>query len=94
MLCSICGTICVVAIKMAPVASMVNFKEGLAASLDRVDLRPAITVSANPANGVSLAEARWLCEKLAEQVRHERRLPAEYEVVWLQEVPAPKPMPR
>jgi RND family efflux transporter MFP subunit len=62
-------------------------------SVERVDLRPSLTVSANPAAGLSLAEARWLCETLAERVRTELRLPADYGLVWLQELPAPKPIP-
>jgi multidrug efflux system membrane fusion protein len=80
--------------QMLPLASVAAFREVEApASINRVDLRPAATLSGNPAAGVSLAEARWLCETLAEQVRKELRLPTEYGLVWLREVPAPKPMP-
>ncbi len=77
--------------QMVPLSSIVTVKEGDAtANVTRVDLRPAATISANPASGVSLAEARWLCETLAEHVRKEMRLPAGYDLVWLQEVPAAK----
>jgi multidrug efflux system membrane fusion protein len=80
--------------QMVPLSRVARIREVEApASVDRVDLRPAASVSGNPAVGVSLAEARWLCETLAEQVRKELRLPAEYGLVWLQEVPAPKPIP-
>jgi multidrug efflux pump len=79
--------------KMVPLSTLVSFKEASGpSSVDRVDLRPAATISANPAAGVSLAEARWLCETLAEQVRKEMHLPAENELIWLQDVPAAKPM--
>ncbi|HEX5272621.1 MAG TPA: efflux RND transporter permease subunit [Gemmataceae bacterium] len=75
-------------------ASLVTIRETTGPeSVDRVDLRPAARISANPAPGVSLAQARWLCETLAEQVRKEQRLPAEYGLVWLAEVPAAKPIP-
>jgi multidrug efflux system membrane fusion protein len=80
--------------QMVPLSRVAAIREVEApASIDRVDLRPAATVSGNPAAGVSLAEARWLCETLAEQVRKELRLPAEYGLVWLREVPAPRPIP-
>jgi RND family efflux transporter MFP subunit len=80
--------------QMVPLSSVMSLKEVEGpARLDRVDIRPAAILSGNPAAGVSLAEARWLCETLAEQVRKERRLPAEYAPVWLGKVPAPKPMP-
>jgi multidrug efflux system membrane fusion protein len=80
--------------QMVPLSSIVALRDVDApTSVDRVDLRPAATISGNPTTGVSLAEARWLCETLAEQVRKELRLPAEYELVWLQELPPPRPMP-
>jgi RND family efflux transporter MFP subunit len=80
--------------EMVPLSLIVTIRETSGPlSVDRVDIRPAAMISGNPAAGVSLAEARWLCETAAEQVRKELRLPAEYGLVWLQEVPAPKPMP-
>jgi RNA polymerase sigma factor (sigma-70 family) len=56
----------------------------------RLDLRPMVEMSANPAAEVSLVESRTLCEKLFEQVRTESRLPAEYRLTWLQEIPSGK----
>jgi RND family efflux transporter MFP subunit len=80
--------------KMIPLTTMVTVREVTGPeSIDRLDLRPMVEVTANPGDGVSLAEARWLCETLAEQVRKELRLPAGYGLVWLQELPAAKPMP-
>ncbi len=80
--------------EMVPLASVATVKEfDGPASVDRVDLRPAALVSGNPAPGVSLAEARWLCETLAEQVRKDLRLSAESGLVWLQPVPTAKPIP-
>jgi multidrug efflux system membrane fusion protein len=80
--------------QMVPLSRIVSVNDVMAIpSLDRVDLRPAAVISGNPAAGVTLAEARWLCETLAEEVRKELRLPAECGLVWLQELPPPKPMP-
>jgi RND family efflux transporter MFP subunit len=80
--------------QMVPLSSFLTVRETDApTTVDRVDLWPAATISANPAAAVSPAEARWLCEALAEQVRKERRLPADYGLVWLQELPAPRPVP-
>ena len=56
----------------------------------RLDLRPMVEMTANPAAEVSLVEFRTLCEKLFEQVRTESRLPAEYRLTWLQEIPTGK----
>ncbi len=60
---------------------------------DGLDGRPAALISANPAPKVSLAEARWLCETLAEEVRKELRLSPEYRLVWLKELPPAKALP-
>jgi multidrug efflux system membrane fusion protein len=62
-------------------------------SIDRIDLRPAVHISGNPAPGVSLGQARWLCETLAEEVRKELHLSPEYALVWLQELPPAKELP-
>jgi hypothetical protein len=40
-------------------------------------------VTANPAPGVSLADARKLCTTAAEAVRKELRLSARYRAIWL-----------
>jgi hypothetical protein len=44
-----------------------------------------IAITANPASGVKLAEARKLCETLAEEVRKKLQLSADYRLFWLQE---------
>jgi hypothetical protein len=56
----------------------------------RLDLRPMVEMTANPAAEVSLVESRTLCEKLFEQVRTESRLSAQYRLTWLQEIPTGK----
>jgi hypothetical protein len=45
-------------------------------------------VTANPAAGVPLADARALCEKAVEEVRRELKLPAQYRLTWLGEAPS------
>jgi RND family efflux transporter MFP subunit len=62
-------------------------------SIDRLDFQPMVEITANPARGVSLGEARSLCETLAEDVRKELGVSPEYGLVWLQELPAAKPIP-
>ncbi len=56
--------------------------------LDRFNGKPAVQLTANPAVGTSIAEARTLCERLADEVRRELRLPAAYRVSWLRDLPA------
>jgi multidrug efflux pump subunit AcrB len=76
---------------MVPLGTIVSVRqvEGPVA-IDRLDGRPMVEITANPSAGVSLAQARTLCEGLAEEVRKELCLPAEYRLTWLQEMPAPK----
>lgn len=62
------------------------------AYLDRLDGQQATFISANPKPKLALAEARWLCEKLAEETRKELHLPAEYRLVWMKTMPAAKPL--
>jgi multidrug efflux pump subunit AcrB len=52
--------------------------------VDRLDGEPMVGITANPAPGVSLAEARAFCEARAEEVRKELRLPAAYRLALLQ----------
>jgi multidrug efflux pump subunit AcrB len=74
--------------EMVPLAALLEVREIRAPrALDRLDGRPMVEVTANPAAGVSLARARALCESLAEEVRRELRLPAEYRLTWLRELP-------
>src|SRR5437867_3463090 len=51
-----------------------------------LDGRPMLGVTANPAAGVSVAEARAVCATLAEEVRKELQLPTTYRLTWLQDV--------
>jgi multidrug efflux pump subunit AcrB len=53
--------------------------------IERIDMYPGIGITANPAAGVSVKEARTLCESLAEEVRKELGLPAQFRLVWVQE---------
>jgi multidrug efflux pump subunit AcrB len=75
--------------EMVPLSTVVAIRnvEGPAV-VDRLNLEPMVEVSANPAAGVSLGQARALCEAAAEEVRRELRLPAEYRLTWLREMPA------
>ncbi len=56
-------------------------------SLERVDLSPARSVTAEPATGLSLGECRFICEHLAAEVLPSRQ-PGDYRLVWLHEMPA------
>jgi multidrug efflux pump subunit AcrB len=72
-----------VAGKLLPLADMVKLSESKSARVvHRLDLLPVEEITANPAPGVSLAEARSLCASLAEVVRQELRLTAEYRLIW------------
>jgi multidrug efflux pump subunit AcrB len=74
---------------MVPLGTVAAVRPAKApAALDRLDGRPMVQITANPAAGVSPADARKLCEELAKEVRKELRLPAEYRLTWLGEVPA------
>jgi multidrug efflux pump subunit AcrB len=75
--------------EMVPLAALVKVRtvQGPDA-IDRLNLQPMVEVTANPAAGVSQAEARALCDKLVEQVRRELRLPGAYRLTWLPEPPA------
>jgi multidrug efflux pump subunit AcrB len=71
---------------MVPVAQFVSVREIEAAGvLERLDGKPMVAITANPAPGESLAAARSLCESLAEEIRKELQLSAEYRLTWRQE---------
>jgi multidrug efflux pump subunit AcrB len=55
--------------------------------LERVNFSPAVSITASPAGGLSLAEARFVCERLAAQVVRKQEA-ADYRLVWLREMPA------
>jgi multidrug efflux pump len=77
--------------KMVPLATVVTMKTTTApAAILRLDMMPAVHITANPAADVSPAEARKLCATLFDQARKELRLPSEYKLTWFQEIPASK----
>jgi RND family efflux transporter MFP subunit len=53
------------------------------AALDFLDFWPMVEITANPDSGVKLEAARKLCEVLADEVRKELRLSADYRLNWL-----------
>jgi RND family efflux transporter MFP subunit len=80
--------------QMIPLTSLVKIRTGTGPGhIDRLEVQPMREITANPARGVSLAEARWVCETLAEEARKELRLSSAYRLFWLRELPAPKPSP-
>jgi RND family efflux transporter MFP subunit len=79
--------------QMVPLGSLAAVREVVAPrSISRLDFQPMTEIGANPAPGVSRAEARWLCETLAREVSEELRLGADYQLVWLGDLPAPQPL--
>ncbi len=69
---------------MVPLSAFLQVREVSAPeAVNRFNLFPAVEITANPAPGVSPAEARTLCETLAEEVRKELALPAGYRLGWL-----------
>jgi multidrug efflux pump subunit AcrB len=55
--------------------------------LERVDLFPAVSITASLAGLVSLAEARFVCERRAEEVFATAGA-SEYRLVWSRVMPA------
>jgi multidrug efflux pump subunit AcrB len=51
----------------------------------RLDGRPMVEITANPTAGLSVAQARTFCDRLAEEVRKELHLSADYRLAWLGE---------
>jgi multidrug efflux pump subunit AcrB len=69
---------------LVPLGELVRVREFEALGvLERLNLEPMMALTANPAPGASLADARSLCETLAEEVRKELQLPKEYRLRWL-----------
>ncbi len=69
---------------MVPLATLVKVRQVEApAVLDFLDLQPMVEITANPASGVSLDQARKICTLLADGIRKELGLPAEYRLTWL-----------
>jgi|GEM_PF-71604 len=71
--------------QQVPLNALVALRETQGpAALHFLDLWPMVEITANPASGVPVHEARRLCETLAEEVRNELRLTAEYRLSWLE----------
>jgi multidrug efflux pump subunit AcrB len=69
-----------------PLAAVVQITAGSGPTvIDRLDLEATAEITANLAPGVSLAEARALCEEEARTT-----LPKEYRLTWLSEMPPPQ----
>ena len=63
--------------------------QGLAA-VDRFNMAPAVEITANLAPGVSVGQARTLCEFQARELQRELRMEQAYELIWLQGMPPPE----
>jgi multidrug efflux pump subunit AcrB len=69
--------------RLVPLSALVAVREvEAAATVERFNLLPMVVLTANPAPGVSLARARADCAALAEEVRKELGLSAEYRLAW------------
>lgn len=75
--------------QMVPLTTLVTVREIEAPlALDFLDGLPMLEITANTGSGVTIEEARKFCEAQAEEARKELRLPAQYRLTWLQDVPA------
>jgi multidrug efflux pump subunit AcrB len=73
---------------MVPVRSMATLRQDRVPDrLERIDLLPSVSITASLAGGLSLAEARFVCEHLAEEVLAKER-PSDYRLTWLRSMPA------
>jgi multidrug efflux pump subunit AcrB len=67
--------------QLVPLSALAAVREVEALpAAERFNTFPMVAITANPAPGVSLTEARALCESRAGEVRRELGLPAEYRV--------------
>jgi multidrug efflux pump subunit AcrB len=70
--------------RLVPLSDLIAVHEVEApSSVERLNGLPMVAITANPASGVSLAQARALCEAQAAEVRRELGLSAEYQLAWL-----------
>jgi RNA polymerase sigma factor (sigma-70 family) len=77
--------------KLVPLGELVTMREeSTPLFVDRLDGLTMAAITANPASGVSLTEARQLCEKVFAEVRRDLGLPASYRLTWLGELPTEK----
>ncbi len=75
--------------EMVPLATLASIQEVEATgALSRLDGRPAAAITGDLIPGVSLADARRLCEEEAEAARRKMGLPATYRLTWLGETAA------
>jgi len=69
---------------MVPISGLVTVRTSEAAAiLDRLNLYPAVEITANPAPGKPLSQVRAQCETVAEEARKEFGLPEDYRMSWL-----------
>ncbi len=79
--------------EMVPFRSIATLRQDRAPDrLERVDLFPAVSITASLAGGVSLAEARFVCEGLAEEVLATEGA-LDYRLAWLRVMPAARRRP-
>jgi multidrug efflux pump subunit AcrB len=57
------------------------------AAVNRFNGQPMVEITAAPAPGVSLVEARALCEAVVEGARKQLKLPEGYRLTWLAPMP-------
>jgi multidrug efflux pump subunit AcrB len=70
--------------RLVPLSALVALREvEVSAAVERLNGFPMVVITANPAPGVSLAQARALCEARAAEVRRELGLSAQYRLAWL-----------
>jgi multidrug efflux pump subunit AcrB len=68
--------------EMVPLGALVSIRrEERVAAIERLNMYGMVAITANPAAGVSVAEARALCVSLADQVRKE--LGHSFELTWM-----------
>jgi len=71
--------------EMVPLSVFVKLRETTRPSaLHFLDGRPMVEITANPASGVSVGQARRLCEAAAEAARKDLGLSTTYRLSWLQ----------
>jgi multidrug efflux system membrane fusion protein len=78
--------------QMIPLSRFITVHQPFAPeSLDSLDFEPAVEITGNPAPGISLAEARSICEAAARAAIRELGLPAGYQIAWMRDMPESKP---
>lgn len=80
--------------RLVPLTALVAVREVEApAAVERRNGLPMVAITANPAAGASLAQARGLCEARAEEARRGLGLSAEYRLAWRLALSAPRSGP-